>query len=97
MGLIAGLKGFDDGHEVTLGHAKRFSGSGESSAVSQDVQVSVVGKPNELVDSAGEHGDRGEAAESDVKSVAKSSLSKIDTGEKSEYVCFNEISSGVHQ
>jgi hypothetical protein len=85
MGLMAGLKGFD-GHEMTLGHPKRFSGSGESSVASQDVQASVAGKPNELAESAGEHGDRGEAAESDVKSVAKSSLSKMDTGEKSEYV-----------
>ncbi len=92
---MAGLRqGFeaDGGHEAKGWQAKRFSGSGESSAVSQAVQASVVGKPNELAESAGESGDRGEAAESEVKSVPKSSVSKMDTGENSGYVCCGRVS-----
>ena len=91
------MAGLREGSEVDGGHkakgwqAKRVSGSGESSAASQAVQPSVVGKPNELAESAGESGDRGEAAESEVKSVPKSSVSKMDTGEKSGYVCFGVL------
>lgn len=71
-GLISGWLG---------GQAKRFSGSGDISE-SQEVQLSVAGKPNELAERAGESGDDGEA-ELDVKSAAaKSSVSKR-TGEKS--------------
>lgn len=92
MGLMTGLReGFDGGHELKGGHPKRFSGSGESSAESQAVHASVVGKPKELAERAGESGDKGEA-ESDVKSAPKSSVSKMDTGEKSEYVCFEDVS-----
>ena len=88
---MTGLRdGFDGGHELKGGHPKRLSGSGESSE-SQAVHASVVGKPNELADRAGESGDKGDA-ESDVKSAPKSSVSKMDTGEKSEYACFENVS-----
>jgi hypothetical protein len=90
-GLMTGLRdGFDGGHELKGGHPKRLSGSGESSE-SQAVHASVVGKPKELADRAGESGDSGDA-ESDVKSTPKSSVSKMDSGEKSEYVCFENVS-----
>jgi len=83
-GLIAGLSGtIDGGHALIVSHPKRFSGSGESSALSQAAHESVVGYPNELAESAGDSGDKGEA-ESDVKSAPKSSVSKTETGEKSE-------------
>ncbi len=74
MELMAGLReGFDvdGGHEAKGWQAKRLSGSGESSAASQAAQASGVGKPSELAESVGESGDRGEAAESEVKSVPK--------------------------
>lgn len=87
MGLMAGLMEGFCGEQSKGWHVKRFSGSGESSVLSQAVHLSVAGKPKELAESAGESGDRGEAAESDVKSVPKSSAgSKIEMGEKSEYV-----------
>ena len=89
-GLIAGLRGFCEHWVIASkveGQANRFSGSGESSVLSHEFQLSVVAKPNELADRAGDSGDRGEAAESEVKSVPKSSgCSKTEIGEKS-YVC----------
>jgi hypothetical protein len=93
IGLIAGLKGaFDGGHEANVWHSKRLSGSEESSAASQFAHMSVVGKPNELVERAGDSGEIGDAAESDAKSVPKSSVSKMDTGERSGNVCFDSVS-----
>jgi hypothetical protein len=92
-GLITGPElAFGGEHELDVWHSKSFSGSGENSTESQAVQASVVGKPNELAEWAGEGGDKGEAVESDVKSVSKSSLSKKDSGEKSGYVCFDMVS-----
>jgi len=85
-GLMTGLEEFDGEHEANAWHSKSFSGSGESSTESQAAQASVVGKPNELAERAGERGDKGETAESDAKSVLKSSVSKKDAGEKSGYV-----------
>jgi hypothetical protein len=86
-GLIPGLElSFGGEHEPNVWHPKSFSGSGENSTESQAVQASVVGKPNELAEWAGERGDKGEAVASDVKSVSNSSLSKKDSGEKSGYV-----------
>jgi len=88
-GLMAGLRGAPvGGHDVSVWHPKRLSGSGESSAESQAAQASVEGKPNELAERAGERGDKGDVAESDAKSVPKSSVLKTDTGEKSGSVCF---------
>jgi hypothetical protein len=81
-GLMAGLEvGFDGEHEANVWHSKSFSGSGESATESQAVHASVVGKPNELAERAGESGDEGEAAEPDEKSAPKSSVSKKDIGE----------------
>jgi hypothetical protein len=83
---MAGLRaGFDVGHAAgkDVGAPNRLSGSGDSSAASQAVQASVAGKPKELAERVGESGEIGEAAESEVKSVPKSSVSKR-TGEKSE-------------
>jgi hypothetical protein len=92
-GLMTGLEvEFDGEHEANAWHSKSFSGSGESSAKSQAVHASVAGKPNELAERAGERGDKGETAESDAKSVPKSSVSKKDMGEKSGYVCFDMVS-----
>jgi hypothetical protein len=91
---MAGLEGaIDGGHAANDSHSKRFSGLGESSAESQEVHASVEAKPNEEAERVGESGDRGEAAESDVKSVPKPSGSKKDTGENSEYVCLDKVSS----
>jgi hypothetical protein len=51
-----------------------------------------VGRPNELAERAGERGDKGELAESEVKPAAKSSVPKSDTCEKSEYGGFKSVS-----
>jgi hypothetical protein len=97
MGLMDGLnEAFDGGHEANVWHPKRLPGSGESSAASQFAHTSVVGKPNELAERAGDSGDKGDAAESDAKSVPKSSVSKMETGEKSGYVCFGNVSTLGH-
>ncbi len=83
---MAGLMdGFDVGQAAgnDVGAPNKLSGSGDSSAASHIVQASVAGKPKELAERAGESGDSGDAAESEVKSVPKSSVSKR-TGEKSE-------------
>lgn len=89
MGLIAGLRaGLGGAAVVSSSHPKRFAGSSSvtRSADSQADQASVVvGKPNEVAERAGDSGDRGDAAESEVRSsVPRSSVSKMDTGEKSE-------------
>jgi len=75
-GFMVGLNGaLGGGHGANVSRPKSFSGPGESSAVSQEVHASVVGKPNELAERVGESGDRGEDVDSDVKSTPKSSVS----------------------
>ena len=93
-GLITGLElAFGGEHEANVGRSKSFSGSGENSSESQAVHASVAGKLNELLaERAGESGDNGEAAESDAKSVPKSSVSKKVAGGKSAYDSFDIVS-----
>ena len=88
MGLMTGVMAPFEGMEERRGLSKgsdlkRTSGSGECSMGSQWVQSSVVGKPQELAERPGDTGE-GEPAESDVRSVPKSSKGlKREIGENS--------------